>query len=215
MKLKSFGCSFIFGSELGDERYGRRITPSSQTWPALLAQHRNLLYECHAQPGSGNKRIAEQVLNQIATGEPAVYVIGWTWVDRFDFVGSYADQWQTFTPWNESELSQNYYRHLHSQYLDKLETLSAMTLVLNQLQRINAEFFMTYMDDLIFETKFHYSAAMGLMQDQLQPHLHTFAGKNFLDWSRSHGFAVGPLDHPLTDAHRAAAEYVLAHHNFS
>jgi hypothetical protein len=40
MNLKSFGCSFIFGSELSDDgRNGLYATGSRLTWPAHVAQH--------------------------------------------------------------------------------------------------------------------------------------------------------------------------------
>ena len=40
MDVKSFGCSFIFGSELSDDGYGGPYaTPSQLTWPAHLARH--------------------------------------------------------------------------------------------------------------------------------------------------------------------------------
>lgn len=216
MKLKSFGCSFIFGSELHDDGYKMPMaTASNHTWPALLAKSWNMPYECYARPGCGNTRIAEQVLNQLASGEPAVYVIGWTWIERFDFVQKDHDTWRTITAWDDDNLAQTYYRDIHSQYLDKLWSLNAMTLVLNQLQQANARFFMTYMDDLIFETEFHHSAAMTLMQRQLRPHLNNFNGDNFLEWSRLQGFPIGTRGkHPLEAAHQAAFEYVIANYNF-
>lgn len=216
MILKSFGCSFVYGSELHDDGWGTAYaTPSKHTWPALLARDRQLQYQCFAQPGSGNVRIAEQVLNQIATGEPAVYIIGWTWTERFDFVKREPDKWRTITAWDQDELAQVYYRDLHSQYLDKLQSLTHMNLVLQQLQAHDCRFFMTYMDDLIFETEFHCSPAMQLLQQQLSCHCHSFEGKNFLDWSKAHGFPIGTRGHhPLESAHKAAFDYVKSTYNF-
>lgn len=216
MILKSFGCSFIFGSELADDGFGTAFaTPSKHTWPALWAQHLALPYQCYARPGSGNVRIAEQVLNQIATGEPAVYVIGWTWIERFDFVKRGADQWRTITAWDNDSVAKNYYRDLHSQYLDKLHSLSQVNLVLQQLQQHQCKFYMTYMDDLMLETQFHCTPAMQLLQKQLRPHLNNFEGQNFLEWSRLREFPIGTRGkHPLEAAHHAAFEYVRARHSF-
>jgi hypothetical protein len=65
MKLTSFGCSFIFGSELNDSSItAGNLIPSKHTWPAHLAQHLNATYECHARPGAGNLQILEKILNQ-------------------------------------------------------------------------------------------------------------------------------------------------------
>lgn len=214
MKLKSFGCSFIFGSELHDDGYGTlRATPSQHTWPALLARYHGLEYQCLAKPGSGNQRIAESVLNQIESGEPAVYVIGWTWIERFDFLYRNRGHWHTITAWDTDELAEYYYKNIHSQYQDKLNSLLNIGIVLENLQKIGARFLMTYMDDLLFETKFHHSAAMNLLQNQIRPHLHNFDGENFVDWSFHRGYPIGTRGkHPLEQAHQAAFEYMVNHH---
>ena len=121
MNLKSFGCSFIYGSELADEVWGG----SNSTWPALFAKHYNYEYQCYARPGSGNLRIAESVLSQLACNENALYVIGWSWIDRFDYT-SLDDKWKTIMPGTEDALAKVYYRDLHSQYRDKLTTLMSI-----------------------------------------------------------------------------------------
>jgi len=216
MKLKSFGCSFIFGSELHDDGWGTKFaTASNHTWPALWARHLNLPYECYARPGSGNVRIAEQVLNQIESGEPAIYVIGWTWIERFDYIVRDTDQWRTVTAWDKDSVAANYYRDIHSQYLDKLTSIGQANLVLQQLQQHHCKFYMTYMDDLMLETDFHCSAGMRLMQQQLTPYLKNFQGKNFLEWSRVNEFPIGTRGkHPLEAAHAAAFELVSQRHSF-
>jgi hypothetical protein len=207
--LKSFGCSFIFGSELHDDG------PSQYTWPALWAKHLKLDYQCFAQPGSGNTRITEQILNQIKTGDPALYVIGWTWIERFDFVSRSADSWNTITAWSTDSVAKNYYRDIHSQYYDKLQSLIQINLVLQQLIRHKCKFYMTFMDDLIFETEYHCSPTMILLQQQLRPFLHNFQGRNFLDWSKDNGFAISSHGkHPLEQAHQAAFEYIKSTSSF-
>lgn len=217
MKLKSFGCSFIFGSELHDDGWdGIKATPSRYTWPALWAKDLGLEYQCFARPGAGNMRIAEQVLNQIHSEEPALYVIGWTWIERFDFVTRNADTWRTITAWDSDTIADHYYKYIHSQYQDKLQTLSNASLVVEQLQKHQCKFFMTFMDDLMWETEFHCSPAMQLLQAQLRPLMHNFDGQNFLEWSRVQGFPIGTRGiHPLEQAHQAAYQYVKLHHNFS
>ena len=70
MNLKSFGCSFIYGSELSDEIPNNTHRHHSKlTWPGQLAQHLNYDYLCYARPGAGNLQIAEQVLTHIATNK--------------------------------------------------------------------------------------------------------------------------------------------------
>ena len=48
-----------------------------------------------------------------------------------------------------------------------------------------------------------------LLQDQIGPHLSWFDSKSFLDWSRSQGYPESATWHPLEQAHRAAADYMI------
>ena len=144
MKLKSFGCSFIYGTDLAS---------TDLTWPGLLAQHINYEYQCHARPGSGNLQILEKILNQTTTNDSAFYVVGWTWIDRFDYAEPANDQWKTIMPVDTDKIASNYYRDLHSQYRDKLTTLIYIKTAIDCLKQKNYPFVMTYMDELIFETE--------------------------------------------------------------
>ena len=122
MNLKSFGCSFIFGSELSDE--SSRF--SQLTWPAHLAHHLTRTYECYAHPGAGNLQILERILNQSAVSDSSdLFVIGWTWIDRFDYYDADYNPTEKITPWStimpidESDIAKVYYKELHSEYRDK------------------------------------------------------------------------------------------------
>ena len=67
MNLKSFGCSFIYGSDLLDTvRPPRASRPSRATWPSLYATSLGYNYQNYAQPGSGNLQIAERILSPLA-----------------------------------------------------------------------------------------------------------------------------------------------------
>ena len=116
MRLKSFGCSFIFGSELADDgSNGPHDTPSQLTWPAHLARHLSRDYVCYARPGSGNLQILENILNQAATSDAAdLFVIGWTWIDRFDYypanpASPSRSPWRTIMPVDTDDLAKVYY----------------------------------------------------------------------------------------------------------
>lgn len=200
MKLKSFGCSFIYGSDLKSTR---------STWPALLAQHYNLDYRCHACPGSGNLRIAESVLNELADPEPAVYVVGWTWIDRFDYTQGAQDSWATILPPDTTDQAAFYYRHLHSQYRDKLTTLINVKTVQDAVTAQGHKLIMTYMDELMFETQWHFTPAVELLQNAVQPNMIKFENQTFLDWAKTQGHEISPAWHPLESAHRAAADLMI------
>lgn len=215
MILKSFGCSFIFGTDLPDDgREKMFATPSKYTWPSHLATHLGYEHRCYARPGIGNLRIMERVLSQAANIEPAFFVIGWTWIDRFDYANAQDNSWTTLMPIDTSRLATTYYRDLHSQYRDKLTTLINIKVVIDTLRQKNQKFLMTYMDDLIFETRYHTSPAISELQDYIRPYMTTFDGKNFLDWCKEHQYEISPTLHPLEQAHRAGADYMIAH-NFS
>jgi len=212
VKIKSFGCSFIFGSELAD---ADNAQPSQLTWPALLAQHAKSDYECHAWPGSGNLQILEQILNQAAASESAIFVIGWTWIDRFDYYQSKSDlqPWKTIMPVNEDDTARIYYRDLHSEYRDKFTNLSYVKLAVDTLTQKQIPFLMTYMDELLFDQRWNISAAVTDLQEYTHPYMIKFDGMTFLDWSRKNGYPETQLWHPLEAAHAAAADKLIQSHN--
>jgi hypothetical protein len=210
MKLKSFGCSFVFGTDLADANDGGTqllIQPSNNTWPARIAQHLDHDYECFAWAGLGNLQILERVLNQVNT-EPAVFVVNWSWIDRFDYVQD-DNSWATTRPSCTTPQADYYYRHFHSQYRDKLTTLINIKLVIDTLQQHGHQIIMSYMDDLIFETEWHVSPAVLELQDYVRPYMTTFEGKTFLQWCQHHGYRINERMHPLEHAHAAAADYLI------
>ena len=103
MIVKSFGCSFIFGTDLADAGHG--TDASNFTWPALIAQQLGTKYICRAQGGIGNFIILRRILENISMdrGQNAFYIISWTWIDRFDYLVENTDpklneQWHTTAP---------------------------------------------------------------------------------------------------------------------
>jgi len=229
MNLKSFGCSFIFGTELSDDgqndRYGqyvrengvwRRFPVGSRlTWPAHLAQHLGHTYITYARPGAGNLQIAERVLSHLATDHQSLFVIGWTYIDRFDYVdtatpnGFPGTPWSTITPGDTTDVASNYYKNLHSEIRDKITTLMSIRLVIDALKQKGCPFIMTYIDDLMFDTQWNTSPAITDLQDYIRPHMTTFEGLNFQQWSKKNGHAITNIGHPLESAHRAAGEFMI------
>jgi hypothetical protein len=210
MKLKSFGCSFIYGTDLADDGKGFFYSsPSKLTWPSLLAKKHNWDYTCYARPGSGNLQIAEAVLNQLTDSEPAIYVIGWTWIDRFDYTTTDARRsWRTIMPVDTDSLAKTYYCDLHSEYRDKLVTLMNVKLCIDALIASGNRFVMTYMDNLMFDQQWNTSPAVSLLQGQCQSHMTTFNNKSFLEYSKEKGFEISPTLHPLEAAHQSAFELI-------
>jgi hypothetical protein len=215
MKLKSFGCSFIFGSELSDDGRGTLYaTPSQLTWPAHLASHLNYNYECYARPGSGNLQILEQILTQSANKTQDLFAVGWTWIDRFDYypvnpTSISRSPWRTIMPVDTDDLAKVYYRDMHSEYRDKFTCLSYIKLAIDTLNQKGIPFIMTYMDNLLFDQRWHTTPAVLDLQEYIKPYMTQFEGKSFLEWSRNQGHPETTAWHPLEEAHAAAGEYMI------
>jgi hypothetical protein len=208
MMLKSFGCSFIFGSDLPDDgRTGGYATYSLYTWPAILSRKIGIRYRSYARPGAGNLRILEQVLTQAATNERDFFIIGWSWIDRFDYQSE--EKWKTILPIDESQQAKLYYRDLHSEYVDKLTTLTYIRTAIDVLEQKQIPFLMTYMDSLMFDRTWHATPAVTDAQDRIRPHMTLFDNETFLTWSQKNGFKISPTLHPLEAAHRTAADLIL------
>lgn len=225
MILKSFGCSFIYGTDLADmanDDVGPNSLPSRSTWPSLLAQDLGYEYQSHARPGSGNLRILEKVLSQATDSTSAIFVIGWSWIDRYDYTVDFLSDrfhidrvgrnlWRTVTPGDTSTTAQVYYRDLHSQYRDKLTSLTYIKTAIDTLKEKNISFIMTYVDELLFETQWHTNSSIEYLQEYIRPHMTTFEGQTFLEWSKKKGFPISETLHPLESAHQAGFELIKSY----
>jgi len=213
MKLKSFGCSFIYGSDLSDQ-IDHDLPPfahSDLTWPALIAKIQKIDYECYACPGAGNLKILCDIISQASLDESAVFLINWTWIDRFDFVDA-NEQWTTLRPSNDNHAAETYFKYFHSQIKDMITSVYAVNTAIDFLLQRKIPFIMTYMDYLMLEhidPNWHDPKYISIMQNKIKNFLIDFDGKNFLDWSKQNKFAVSENWHPLEEAHRSAADYML------
>lgn len=198
--IVSCGDSFFYGSDLQD--------PDS-TWPSLIAQSVGHEYQCLAQPGVGNLQILKQVLEARAQfGLDAVYLINWTWIDRFDYINTEDERWHTVRPsLDDSQRDPVYYRLFHSELADKFTNLVWICQAIQALQ--GCRYLMTYMDHLLFDTRWHAPDYIRQLQLNAETHLKDFNGQTFLEWSRAQGYPESQHWHPLESAHRAAAEHWL------
>jgi hypothetical protein len=214
MKLKSFGCSFIYGTDLPDwSEFDEDpiYSYSNVTWPALIAKKLNLKYECYASPGIGNFRILCNIINQASFNDPAVFVINWTWIDRFDYINKF-EKWQSILPGDDTLESDFYYRNFHSQFKDMLTSVYFVNIAIDFLNEKKIPFVMSYMDYCMTEAldkNWHDPKYLSVIQEKIKKYLVDFQGKNFLDWSKTNGFEISQSCHPLELAHAGAAEYML------
>lgn len=263
-RIVSFGDSFIYGSEIEDNRDG------NLAWPGLIAQQLGLEYKTLAWAGCSNDAIARQVFTYFAQHSTAgvLAVINWTWCMRWDFYLTGVQEWIGLGPTcvpeklkdqldreAATDLIETYRRHVSSAHewnqYRSLQAIMAAQRFLEQHGIINIQ---TYMDRELFmppqapSRLEHYAAFrdpawpditteadidtlpahiraeldrdyynladpdyIQLMQKQTWPAMQDFDGETFLEWSRSRGYEITPPpgDHPLAQAHKAAAEYWL------
>jgi hypothetical protein len=218
MKLKSFGCSFVFGTDLpNDGRYTSIATPSDHAWPALIAHDLEVEHECLARPGAGNFEICQRIISEASRSPGDIYLINWSWIDRFSYIDEHIKGrhptnplgWQSIMPVDTDQRGNFYYKHLHTQLRDKIESLTVIKAAIDICRQCNIEFVMTWTDRLIWETEWHTPPSVLWLQDQIRPYLTDFDGHSFLEWSQLQGFEISQTSHPLIEAHRAAADYWL------
>jgi hypothetical protein len=138
--------------------------------------------------------------------------VGWTWIDRFDYFKNsdwIEDRWNTIMPTDDNNLANTYYKHLHSEFRDKLTTLMSIRLVIDVLKQKGYPFIMTYMDELMFDQKYYTTPAVVELQEYIKPYMTKFNGQTFIDWSRANSFPETAAWHPLEQAHQSASEYMI------
>jgi hypothetical protein len=213
MKLKSFGCSFTYGSDLHDCD-DHDVGPSQHTWPALLAKENKLTYECYAWPGIGNLQIMHEVLTQASLNDPSVYVINWTWLNRFDFLNPLTEHWHTIRPDSNTHEHQLYYRYFYNQYHTMLTNASYIKTTIDVLDSRGIKFIMTLMDTVLFDEVdplWQDPKSISLLQKEINPCITWFENQTFLNWTKQKGFPISENLHPTEDAHQAAFELIKSY----
>lgn len=205
--LKSFGCSFLFGTDLPDCVPENNQQHSLLTYPAIIAQRLGLPYACRAWGGIGNLAIMHRILSAIesrALVKQNLWIINWTYIDRFDYTIA-----ETLRPGDRDDKSQFYFRNLQSDLTDKQRNLSYIYTAIKALSEEKIPFLMTSMDSLLLETDYHVTPGIRFLQKQVSSHITTFEGTDFLNWSKGRGLALGPTGHPLQQAHLQAADLLM------
>jgi hypothetical protein len=216
MNLKSFGDSYIFGSELTDDTT-LYITHSKLTWPAMLAKKLSYNYECFARPGAGNLHILEQILNQIEISNKSdLFVIGWSYLTRFDYINKNADPEKPWFNWSScmpssrmSDVDKIYFKELHSIYRDILTSLTYIKLVIDSLEQREIKFIMTCADESLLSQLKNPTPGLLYLQNYIKSYITQFNNNSFHVWSSKNKYQFGPGGHPLEDAHLAGADYMF------
>ena len=214
MILKSFGCSFTYGSDLSDCEIPVGGDASKSTWPALLANSLGYDYECYAQPGIGNLQIYHTVLSQLPLENSDILVINWSWMDRFDFIDVLTEHWHTLRPDGTTDEHQLYYKYFYSQYHTMMTNSAYISSTVGLLKKYNKKFIMTLMDHTLFDiVDEHWQdpRSISLLQKEINPYITRFNGQTFLEWAKDKGFPISNTLHPLEEAHQAAFELIKSY----
>jgi len=205
--IKTFGDSFMYGSDLSDCDGTGMDNWSQLTWPALIAKDLDLTYDCFAQGARGNQFIAEWVIGQ-ATNNSLV-IINWSWIDRFD-VHIVKGKVTTLMPGDDNTTALTYYKNLHSELNDKIRNLMFIHSTHCYLKNHNIPFISTLMDKLLFDTQWNTNPMIIRLQEQLQDDIVYFPdNQTFLEWSRANSYPESDNWHPLEQAHQVAADIWL------
>jgi hypothetical protein len=59
------------------------------------------------------------------------------------------------------------------------------------------------------DQRWHTTPAIVDLQEYIRPHLTTFDGLNFQQWSKKNGHPITSIGHPLESAHAAAGQLMI------
>ena len=221
-KLVSAGCSFIHGSELGDEN-----PYSHKTYPALLSKHLNLQYDCVAYPGASNQGIVKQIFDYDIS-EDCLFLIQWTfpWRMGVDLSYLYTNEKKQKQTW--FDLAPNHWQlqgKFDGQVDEQLDLESCSNnLKMLGVDQLNEQVYKHLGNDrhLNFYTrlcvlaiqqylhanhcKFVFTA--GVNSVAKLPYVVSFENLGFKEWCEKKKFKLGPYKHPLDEAHHSAFEYL-------
>jgi hypothetical protein len=219
-KIVSFGDSFVYGSEQKNNEDG------SLGWPGRVAKNLGVEYQTLSWPGCGNDYIARQIYSYFSsnTADNTLAVINWTWAHRWDFYILEHETWITLGPTcvpetlnalverTQAEDMIEFYRTRVNAGImwNNFRNLQTIYSVQSYLKHKNVDVIQTYMDNDLFDIDCQYKKLTPDYNNELQqlvyPAMENFEGQNFVDWSKSKGFTVTNMLHPLEEAHVAACD---------
>ena len=217
-RVIAIGDSFTRGDELADcagidlwkDNY------SNVTWSALLAKKLEVGYHARAIGGIGNQWISWKV--SAGCKQNTLYIISWTYFERFDYVDIETDKWKTTHPRHEDKLNHYFYRNLDSDIWNLHRNLQQMHSTISLLKQNNIDFIMTCLDTHYSLTyndmrspgpgTIAWTRAISSLQEQVVPYIVDFEDMSFLEWSKHNNYELGPHGHPLEEAHIEAAKYI-------
>ena len=210
-KVIAVGDSFTRGDELSDCSTRSRIAPhhthSLSTWPALIAKNLGIEYDCRTVGGRGNHWISMSVSDELEKHRDALFIINWSWFERFDYIDIETGLWTVTHPRHNQKLDHYFYKNIDSDRWNLHRNLQQIHSTICLLEQNKMDFIMTCLDPMIY-TK---ANPVKPLQDQVLHRVINFYGHTFLEWAKHKNFEIGPNGHPLEKAHIEAAKYINTH----
>ena len=233
MIIVAGGDSFIFGAELQDQQNG----PSNSTYTALLANQHTIGYHCAAWPGNSNAAISRMTMTAceelIKEHKHPLAIVTWTFTNRYEFrfnynTGQRISPWHSINSWNinhaaTAEFAESFFKHVgNSEYYELYSSLKEILFLQNYFKTNNISYLFlpadnhfyqhpnydkhrdSYIDAIYTQIDwnkwFFFNIGKGLDQ--------TEAPRGFYQWAVENKYRCGIQNHPLEEAHSAAAELI-------
>lgn len=212
--LLSGGCSVVWGSELSDCLHCGIGGFSNSTYPALLAKQLGARYYSVAQPGAGNERIANLVINYIETHPaPGMVIVNWSYTTRHQFDECHSslsnfyhgnpdyDNWFRAIGSDPDYSLRITHRNIH--YLQcYLKLKNIPYLFTSNESDINRPDEVKYID---WDNWYWFPSGT--------QHFETTVPRGFYQWALENKYPIGPEHHALEEAHLDAAELIKGKFN--
>jgi hypothetical protein len=207
-RVIAFGDSFTRGDELADCSTNGRIAPhhtySLSTWSALIAKELGIEYDSMTIGGRGNHWISMSVSTYLEKHRDALFIINWSWFERFDYIDAETAQWTVTHPRHNDQLNHYFYKHIDNEKWNLHRNLQQIHSTICLLEQNNINFIMTCMDPMLYNKE----NFVTVLQKQVNHYIVDFEDMSFLEWSKHKSFELGPNGHPLEKAHAEAAKYI-------
>lgn len=203
----SFGASITYGSELPDQSY---------TWSSIIARKLDKPYRCLAKPALSNSGIARHIISYDDYADDLVLVM-WTSGTRYEFRDE--NSYYQITPWSEqSGFTRAWYTGPGGyEYTEVINTVQSVLLATQFLEGMGLDYLFVFDNDELrtshtWTLPDNYIQTLKIMMPW--DNIMWFDGTGFLDWSRTNQYSFINT-HPGTEAHQAAADYILANRSFN
>jgi hypothetical protein len=231
MIIVAGGDSFVWGSELADSLNGSPNGYSRSTYSALLSKQYGASYKCAAFPGNSNDAIARMTMLECNKHSKKVgAIVSWTFMPRFEFRFAYPIQspispWTSINPhqYNKPEVkdfSDYFFKHVgtdieYQQYNSLRAALLLQTYFINK----HIPYMFTLADNNFCNDYSTLSVDCKILWDQIDWNKWFFfvpaeeawlttSPRGFYQWAVENKYDIGPMQHPLEQAHQDAAELI-------